>query len=78
MKLLVSELSFDGAMHRTTMGDRYWAAHYFIDSRGLIRGRHYGEGQYDEPEQVVRQRRMTAIGPQRYWKPRYPTIYDTI
>jgi hypothetical protein len=35
--------------------NRYWPAHYFIDAKGQIRYHHFGEGRYDESEQVIRQ-----------------------
>ena len=36
-------------------GNKYWPAHYFVDARGQIRFRHFGEGDYDKQEQVIRQ-----------------------
>jgi thiol-disulfide isomerase/thioredoxin len=35
--------------------NQYWPAHYFVDSTGRIRGHHYGEGDYDQSEQIIRQ-----------------------
>ena len=35
--------------------NQYWPAHYFIDAMGRIRGHHFGEGNYDESEQLIRQ-----------------------
>jgi cytochrome c biogenesis protein CcdA/thiol-disulfide isomerase/thioredoxin len=35
--------------------NRYWPAHYFVDAMGRIRGHHFGEGNYEESEQQVRQ-----------------------
>jgi cytochrome c biogenesis protein CcdA/thiol-disulfide isomerase/thioredoxin len=35
--------------------NQYWPAHYFVDSTGRIRGPHYGEGDYDQSEQIIRQ-----------------------
>jgi hypothetical protein len=35
--------------------NNYWPAHYFIDARGRIRDHHYGEGDYDGAERVIRQ-----------------------
>jgi cytochrome c biogenesis protein CcdA/thiol-disulfide isomerase/thioredoxin len=35
--------------------NEYWPAHYFIDANGSIRYRHFGEGKYDESEQVIQQ-----------------------
>jgi thiol-disulfide isomerase/thioredoxin len=36
-------------------GNQYWPAHYFIDGEGRIRHHHFGEGDYDEAEQVIQQ-----------------------
>jgi cytochrome c biogenesis protein CcdA/thiol-disulfide isomerase/thioredoxin len=35
--------------------NQYWPAEYFIDARGNIRYVHFGEGEYGEKEQVIRQ-----------------------
>ena len=35
--------------------NNYWPAHYFIDAKGRIRHTHFGEGEYDQSEQVIRQ-----------------------
>jgi cytochrome c biogenesis protein CcdA/thiol-disulfide isomerase/thioredoxin len=35
--------------------NEYWPAHYFIDAQGRIRHHHFGEGAYDESEQVIQQ-----------------------
>ena len=35
--------------------NEYWPAHYFIDGKGRIRYHHFGEGEYDESEQVIRE-----------------------
>jgi cytochrome c biogenesis protein CcdA/thiol-disulfide isomerase/thioredoxin len=35
--------------------NEYWPAHYFIDAQGRIRGHHFGEGDYAESEQLLRQ-----------------------
>jgi cytochrome c biogenesis protein CcdA/thiol-disulfide isomerase/thioredoxin len=35
--------------------NQYWPAHYFIDAQGRIRHHHFGEGEYDESEQVIQQ-----------------------
>jgi cytochrome c biogenesis protein CcdA/thiol-disulfide isomerase/thioredoxin len=35
--------------------NQYWPAHYFIDANGSIRYHHFGEGKYDESEQVIQQ-----------------------
>jgi len=33
--------------------NEYWPAHYFIDAQGQIRHHHFGEGDYDESEQII-------------------------
>ena len=33
----------------------YWPAHFFIDGQGRIRHHHFGEGDYQESEQVIQQ-----------------------
>ena len=35
--------------------NNYWPAHYFIDAEGRIRYHHFGEGEYDMSERVIRQ-----------------------
>ena len=35
--------------------NEYWPAHYFIDAQGHIRHHHFGEGEYDQGEDVIRQ-----------------------
>jgi cytochrome c biogenesis protein CcdA/thiol-disulfide isomerase/thioredoxin len=35
--------------------NQYWPAEYFIDARGRVRYAHFGEGEYDEKEQVIRE-----------------------
>ena len=35
--------------------NQYWPAHYFIDADGRIRHHHFGEGDYDETENVIRE-----------------------
>ncbi|MCD9114406.1 MULTISPECIES: cytochrome c biogenesis protein DipZ [Pseudomonas] len=35
--------------------NQYWPAHYFIDAKGQVRYSHFGEGRYDEQEQVIQQ-----------------------
>ncbi len=34
--------------------NQYWPAHYFIDASGRIRAHHFGEGNYEESEQIIR------------------------
>jgi cytochrome c biogenesis protein CcdA/thiol-disulfide isomerase/thioredoxin len=41
--------------------NHYWPAHYFVDAQGELRGQHFGEGDYDESEQTIRQL-LTAAG----------------
>ncbi len=36
-------------------GNQYWPAHYFIDAQGRIRFHHFGEGEYEHSEAVIRQ-----------------------
>jgi cytochrome c biogenesis protein CcdA/thiol-disulfide isomerase/thioredoxin len=35
--------------------NNYWPAHYFIDAQGRIRYHHFGEGDYERSERVIRQ-----------------------
>ncbi len=35
--------------------NRFWPAHYFIDAQGRVRYHHFGEGNYDVSERVIRQ-----------------------
>ena len=35
--------------------NEYWPAHYFVDARGRIRAHHFGEGEYAQGEDVIRQ-----------------------
>jgi len=35
--------------------NHYWPAHYFIDAQGRIRHHHFGEGDYEGSEKVIRQ-----------------------
>ncbi|KAA0070842.1 cytochrome c biogenesis protein DipZ [Rhodanobacter sp. T12-5] len=41
--------------------NEYWPAHYFIDAQGQIRHHHFGEGEYRQSEDVIRQL-LTAAG----------------
>jgi cytochrome c biogenesis protein CcdA/thiol-disulfide isomerase/thioredoxin len=36
-------------------GNQYWPAEYFIDAQGRVRYAHFGEGEYEEKERVIRQ-----------------------
>jgi cytochrome c biogenesis protein CcdA/thiol-disulfide isomerase/thioredoxin len=38
-----------------SFNNQYWPAHYFIDAKGHIRGHHFGEGNYAESEELIRQ-----------------------
>ncbi|MCX7514264.1 cytochrome c biogenesis protein DipZ [Frateuria sp. STR12] len=35
--------------------NQYWPAHYFIDASGRIRAHHFGEGNYAQSEDIIRQ-----------------------
>jgi cytochrome c biogenesis protein CcdA/thiol-disulfide isomerase/thioredoxin len=35
--------------------NEYWPAHYFIDAQGRMRYHHFGEGEYDQSEEVIQQ-----------------------
>jgi thiol-disulfide isomerase/thioredoxin len=35
--------------------NQYWPAHYFIDAEGGIRGHHFGEGDYEGSERMLRE-----------------------
>src|SRR5262249_15517373 len=41
--------------------NRYWPAHYFIDAKGRRRFHHFGEGEYDQSEQMI-QRLLKEAG----------------
>jgi cytochrome c biogenesis protein CcdA/thiol-disulfide isomerase/thioredoxin len=43
--------------------NQFWPAHYFVDATGNIRAHHFGEGGYEESEQVLRQL-LTEAGAQ--------------
>jgi hypothetical protein len=36
-------------------GNQYWPAEYFIDAGGRVRYAHFGEGEYERKEQVIRE-----------------------
>ena len=36
-------------------GNQYWPAHYFVDAQGRVRYHHFGEGEYEQSESVIRQ-----------------------
>src|SRR5439155_14740119 len=35
--------------------NNYWPAHYFVDAQGRVRYHHFGEGDYEGSERVIRQ-----------------------
>ncbi|KRE88380.1 cytochrome C biogenesis protein [Frateuria sp. Soil773] len=35
--------------------NEYWPAHYFVDAKGNIRAHHFGEGEYAQSEDTIRQ-----------------------
>src|SRR3954469_12017234 len=37
----------------SAFANRYWPALYFVDREGVIRDQHFGEGRYEESEQVI-------------------------
>jgi thiol-disulfide isomerase/thioredoxin len=37
----------------SAFANRYWPALYFVDREGVIRDQHFGEGRYEESEQVM-------------------------
>ena len=43
--------------------NKYWPAHYFIDAQGRIRAHHFGEGNYAQSEQIIRQLLREAGNP---------------
>jgi cytochrome c biogenesis protein CcdA/thiol-disulfide isomerase/thioredoxin len=44
-------------------GTQYWPSEYFIDAKGRVRFAHYGEGEYDEKEKIIRELLAEAGGP---------------
>jgi len=36
-------------------GTQYWPSEYFVDAQGRVRFAHFGEGEYDEKEQIIRE-----------------------
>lgn len=47
-----------------SFSNQYWPAHYFVDAQGRIRYHHFGEGDYEEAERVIRQLLDEARAPQ--------------
>ena len=37
----------------SAFANQYWPALYFVDSEGIIRDQHFGEGRYEESERVI-------------------------
>ena len=37
------------------LNNQYWPALYFVDAKGQIRGRHFGEGEYAQSEMMIQQ-----------------------
>ncbi|MNP77009.1 hypothetical protein D3C76_1743520 [compost metagenome] len=35
-------------------GNQFWPAHYFVDRQGQVRHVHFGEGDYDGQERVIK------------------------
>ena len=44
--------------------NQYWPAHYFVDAKGQIRHHHFGEGEYEESEQIIQQLLVESGHPQ--------------
>lgn len=42
--------------------NRFWPAHYFVDAQGEVRYVHFGEGKYEEQEQVIQALLKTRTG----------------
>ena len=38
-----------------SFSNQYWPAHYFVDAQGRIRFHHFGEGEYERSEKVIKQ-----------------------
>jgi cytochrome c biogenesis protein CcdA/thiol-disulfide isomerase/thioredoxin len=39
----------------SAFNNQYWPALYFVDSTGVIRHHHFGEGEYDDSERIIKQ-----------------------
>ena len=50
--------------------NHYWPALYFVDANGEIRHHHFGEGEYEQSEQVIRQLLDDAGAKERARPPR--------
>jgi cytochrome c biogenesis protein CcdA/thiol-disulfide isomerase/thioredoxin len=47
----------------STYGTQYWPSEYFIDAKGRVRFAHYGEGEYQEKEKIIRELLVEAGRP---------------
>jgi thiol-disulfide isomerase/thioredoxin len=45
-------------------GNRYWPAFYFVDRSGRVRHAHFGEGEYERSEQVIRELLAEPVPPE--------------
>ena len=52
--------------------NQYWPAEYLVDRRGHVRHYHFGEGEYDRTEQLIRQ----LLAPERAKLPSVTAIAD--
>ena len=53
----------NGFVQWQAYNNRYWPAHYFIDAEGRIRYYHFGEGDYEVSEMVIRELLAEAGSP---------------
>lgn len=73
----------NGYLQWRAYSNRYWPAHYFIDADGTVRYFHFGEGEYDTSEKVIRlllkeageRIRGGISNPKRIYDARTPEIY---
>jgi cytochrome c biogenesis protein CcdA/thiol-disulfide isomerase/thioredoxin len=56
----------------TAYSNQYWPAEYLLDRRGHVRHYHFGEGEYDRTEQLIRQ----LLAPERAHLPSATAIAD--
>lgn len=70
---LTFPIALDNGFHVwRAFSNRYWPAHYFIDAEGRIRFHHFGEGEYERSEEVIRQLLKEARTPAKDPAPRAP------